>query len=176
MMPDGFKETGIGPIPVDWDVVPLSQTVGHEKVTLDPQAFPNELFDCYSIPAYQVSDVPLVDRGSEIRSQKLVVRPGMVLFGKLNPRVPKVWRVASSSSRRMIASTEFIPLLPVRGRASTEFLYYLAWSDHVLSKSQDLVTGSTLSRPCPWRRRWCSWPRRRRREPISFPTSWRWEA
>jgi type I restriction enzyme S subunit len=146
MMPDGFKETEIGPIPVDWEVGPLGQAAECKKATLNPQSHPDEMFDYYSIPAYQESDKPALERGSEIRSQKLLVEPGMVLFGKLNPRVPKVWRVTLSSPRRKIASTEFIPLLPIEGRTSSEFLCYLAWSDYLLPKSQELVSGSTPSR------------------------------
>jgi type I restriction enzyme S subunit len=142
----GFKETEVGPTPVDWGVVPLSRAAEHKKATINPQSYPDEVFDYYSIPAYQISDKPALERGSEIRSQKLVVELGMVLFGKLNPRVPKVWRVVSTSSRRKIASTEFIPLVPIDGRISSEFLYYLAWSDYVLPKSQELVSGSTPSR------------------------------
>jgi len=145
-VPDSFKETEIGPIPVDWDVVPLSQAAGYKKATINPQSHPGEEFEYYSIPAYQVSDEPALERGSEIRSQKLVVEPGMVLFGKLNPRVPKVWHVVSTSARRKIASTEFIPLVPIDGRTTSEFLYYLAWSDYVLPKSRELVSGSTPSR------------------------------
>jgi type I restriction enzyme S subunit len=145
-LPDNFKETEVGLIPVDWEVVRLGQTAEYKKATINPQSYPDEVFDYYSIPAYQVSDEPALERGSEIRSQKLVVEPGMVLFGKLNPRVPKVWRVVSTSARRKIASTEFIPLTPIEGKTSSEFLYYLAWSDHVLPKSQELVSGSTPSR------------------------------
>jgi hypothetical protein len=87
---NGFKETEIGPIPVDWDVVPLSQAAKHEKATINPQSHPDEVFGYYSIPAYQVSDEPALERSSEIRSQKLVVETDMVLFGKLNPRVPNL--------------------------------------------------------------------------------------
>jgi type I restriction enzyme S subunit len=141
-----FKETEIGPIPVDWEVVSLSQAAEHKKVTLNPQSHPAEMFDYYSIPAYQVSYKPALERGCEIRSQKLVVESGMVLFGKLNPRVPKIWPVTSTSTRRKIASTEFIPLVPIDGRTTSEFLYYLAWSDYVLPKSRELVSGSTPSR------------------------------
>ena len=141
-----FKETEIGLIPAEWDVVPLSQVAEYKKATINPQSHPDEVFDYYSIPAYQVSEDPALERGGEIRSQKLIVEPGMVLFGKLNPRVPKVWHVTSSSARRKIASTEFIPLVPVGEKVSSEFLYYLAWSDYVLPKSQELVSGSTPSR------------------------------
>jgi type I restriction enzyme S subunit len=144
--PNDFKETEIGPIPADWEVVLLGRATKHKKVSINPQSYPDEIFDYYSIPAYQVSDEPVPEHGSEILSQKLVVESGTVLFGKLNPRVPKVWRVISSSLRRKIASTEFIPLVAIEGKTSSEFLYYLAWSDYVLPKSQELVSGSTPSR------------------------------
>jgi type I restriction enzyme S subunit len=151
MMPDNgsldsFKDTEIGPIPVEWDVVPLSQAAEHKKATLDPRSHPAEVFDYYSIPAYRASDQPALQHGSQIRSQKLVVESGTVLFGKLNPRAPKIWLVASTSARRKVASTEFIPLVPIDGKTASEFLYYLAWSDYVLPKSQELASGSTPSR------------------------------
>jgi len=145
-VPEGFKETEIGPIPEEWEVVQLRDAAQYSKVAVDPQSHSDELFDYYSIPAFQVSNDPVLERGGEIRSQKLIVEQGMTLFGKLNPRVPKVWRVTSTSPRRKIASTEFIPLAPIEGRTSSEFLYYLASSGHVLPKSQELVSGSTPSR------------------------------
>lgn len=141
-----FRETDIGSIPVDWELVALGEAAAYRKVSMNPQRHPDEDFDYYSIPAYQVSSNPFVERGSQIRSQKLLVNQGVVLFGKLNPRVPKVWRVTSASGRRRIASTEFIPLSPVDGKICSDFLYYLAWSDYILPRSQELVSGSTPSR------------------------------
>jgi type I restriction enzyme S subunit len=64
----------------------------------------------------------------------------------LNPRVPKVWLVSSDSQIRKLASTEFIPLVPVEKRIDAEYLYFLCWSDYVMFKSQGLVSGSTPSR------------------------------
>ncbi|MEZ0322513.1 MAG: restriction endonuclease subunit S [Thermus sp.] len=141
-----LQETEIGPIPKHWKVVRLGEVAKHKKVTITPQDYPDEVFDYYSIPAYQEARTPTLERGSEIRSQKLVVNPGIVLFGKLNPRVPKIWHVTHASERRKIASTEFIPLTPIDGKITSQFLYYLAWSDYVLSRSQELVSGSTPSR------------------------------
>lgn len=145
-LPEGFKMTELGPLPEDWEVVRLGNAVLHNRTTIDPQSCPGEVFEYFSIPAYQVSDKAVLELGSNIRSHKLLVEPGTVLFGKLNPRVPKVWRVASASSNRKIASTEFIALVPIDGKTDADFLYYLAWSHYVLSKSQEMVSGSTPSR------------------------------
>lgn len=145
-LPEGFKMTELGPLPEDWEVVRLGNAVLHNRTTIDPQSCPGEVFEYFSIPAYQVSDKAVLELGSNIRSHKLLVEPGTALFGKLNPRVPKVWRVASASSNRKIASTEFIALVPIDGKTDADFLYYLAWSHYVLSKSQEMVSGSTPSR------------------------------
>jgi type I restriction enzyme S subunit len=145
-LPDGFKMTELGPLPEEWEVLELRNAVLHKRSTIDTQSYPREVFEYFSIPAYQVSDKAVLELGSNIRSRKLLIEPGTVLFGKLNPRVPKVWRVASESSNRKIASTEFIALVPIDGRTDADFLYYLAWSHYILPKSQEMVSGSTPSR------------------------------
>jgi type I restriction enzyme S subunit len=68
------------------------------------------------------------------------------MFGRLNPRVPKIWRVLSESERRKIASTEFIALIPKTEKTDRDYLYYLLGSNYVLPRSQELVSGSTPSR------------------------------
>ncbi len=143
---EGFNPTALGDLPAEWEVVRLDNVIESGKSSINPLDFPTEKFDYYSIPAYQVSVNPFIEIGNEIRSQKLLVETGTVLFGKLNPNVPKVWRVVSNSERRKIASTEFIPLVPKKGKIDFQFLYFLALSNYVLPKSQELVSGSTPSR------------------------------
>ena len=82
-------------IPEHWEAVPLQSVVTQARRSIDPREYPDEVFDYYSIPAYQDRGAPTLERGQAIGSQKLLVDPGTVLFGKLNPRVPKVWRVAN---------------------------------------------------------------------------------
>jgi type I restriction enzyme, S subunit len=133
--------------PAHWDQAALRDVVAGEKKTLDPRDFPDESFEYYSIPAYQSATAPVLEKGSEIRSQKLLIEPSTVLFGKLNPRVPKVWRVPDTASKqRRIASTEFIPLRPRADVMDCGFLYFLCWSGHVMPRARGLVSGSTPSR------------------------------
>ncbi len=145
-IPEGFKMTELGLLPEAWNAVSLGKIATIDKASIDPQSYPNESFEYYSIPAYQISTSPTVENGRNIHSQKLVVNAGVVLFGKLNPRVPKVWLVESISSRRKLASTEFIPLMPITNLIVSAFLYYLAWSSYVMPRAQELVSGSTPSR------------------------------
>lgn len=132
--------------PQEWVVAALHDVAKMEKQTIAPQSHATELFDYYSIPAYNDGGQPVPESGGAIHSQKLVVDSGMVLFGKLNPRVPKVWLVGGDFGRRKIASTEFIPLSPIEGKITSDFLYYVCWSDWVMARSREIVSGSTPSR------------------------------
>ena len=132
-------------IPVDWDVTTLGEVNTLRSRTLVPGTFPDEVFEYYSIPDYQNGERPGRVAGRTIASAKLQLKPKSVLFGKLNPRVEKIWRVGALNGLRQIGSTEWIPVLP-DARMDPDFLYFLEWSDHVMPKAKTLVSGSTPSR------------------------------
>jgi len=141
-----FKETEIGETSMEWKVVKLNDVVDKKRKNINPLKYPDEVFEYYSIPAYYVNQKPVEEVGKNIRSQKFLVKDGTVLFAKLNPRVPKIWLVKSNTKKRQITSTEFIPLYPKNDFINSLFLTYICWSDYVLPKSQELVSGSTPSR------------------------------
>jgi len=141
-----FKETEIGPIPKEWEVVRLGDINQSIKSSLIPSDFPDEDFEYYSIPAYQDNKKPSIQKGSSILSLKLVLQNDTVLFGKLNPRVEKVWVVSSESPLRKIGSTEWLPIIPNKHKAISSFLYFLEFSNYVMPKAKELVSGSTPSR------------------------------
>ncbi|AHF80963.1 restriction endonuclease subunit S [Thermococcus paralvinellae] len=132
-------------IPEEWEVVELGEVAERIKKSIDPQKLPNELFELYSIPAFHETGKPEIVKGSSIKSTKFVIDVGVVLFGKLNPRIPKIWLVTGESDYKKISSTEFIPLKPVRNLKS-EFLYYALQDKYFIQISQQVVTGSTPSR------------------------------
>ena len=137
LSPDSF--------PSSWRVKPLGQFAANRPPTINPDRYPDEQFEYYSIPAYQDRKSPVLTRGSEIGSAKLLFESRTVLFGKLNPRVEKVWRVGNYTASRKIGSTEWLPLVP-RDDVDEEFLYFLMWSEHVMPKAKKMVSGSTPSR------------------------------
>lgn len=141
-----MRVTPLGFLPSDWDVVKLGDAASYYHNSINPLDFGDEEFEYYSIPAYAESGKPWIEFGSAILSQKLLINSGTVLFGKLNPRVPKIWLVDSDSPRRKIASTEFIPLKERAGISDIHFINFLAWSEYLLPQSQKLVSGSTPSR------------------------------
>ena len=132
-------------LPDDWDIIALGDINIRKAPVLTPKNFADETFEYYSIPDYQRNQTPSLTAGDAIESSKLLLEPKTVLFGKLNPRVEKVWRVAESSEFRQIGSTEWIPIFPDE-RVDSDFLYFLEWSDHVMPIAKTLVSGSTPSR------------------------------
>ena len=132
-------------LPDDWEFSTLGDLNTRKAPTLNPKDFVDETFEYYSIPDFQRDQCPSLINGGAIGSSKLLLKPKTVLFGKLNPRVEKVWRVAESPEFRQIGSTEWITILP-NDRVDADFLYFLEWSDHVMSIAKTLVSGSTPSR------------------------------
>ncbi len=132
-------------LPFDWDFATLGEINTHKAPTVNPKNFPDETFEYYSIPDFQRDERPSLTKGDEIKSSKLLLEPKTVLFGKLNPRVEKVWRVDDESEFRKIGSTEWITILP-GADVDWDFLYFLVWSPHVMPLAKSLVSGSTPSR------------------------------
>ena len=140
-----FKETKIGRIPEEWEVVSIR---GINKARFDfvnPANSPQEIFEYYNIPAYLECGMPAIERGESILSNKLLVTSNTVLFGKLNPRVLKVWLVKPSTTYRQVASTEFLPILP-NEKAVPGFIYYLCQSAFIAENSKQYAVGTTPSR------------------------------
>ncbi|MEK0085797.1 restriction endonuclease subunit S [Benzoatithermus flavus] len=131
--------------PVEWQQVSLRELHAGGVGSLDPRNFPEERFEYYSIPAYQEAAKPLVVSGRDIQSQKLLIPHSCLLFGKLNPRVEKVWNVKSKAPLRRLASTEWMPIVPVE-KLDQDFGYYLLRSEWVMPIAKGLVSGSTPSR------------------------------
>ena len=132
-------------LPGNWKITTLGAINTRKATTLAPKKFADETFEYYSIPDYQRDQRPSFTTGSQVESSKLLLEPKTILFGKLNPRVEKVWRVAATPEFRQIGSTEWLPVLPSED-IDSDFLYFLEWSDYVMPVAKTLVSGSTPSR------------------------------
>jgi len=88
-------------------IVPLGDFVAKKSGSVDPAMFPGEVFDLYSIPAFDAGQ-PDVCAGSEIGSAKQVVQPSDVLLSRIVPHIRRAWVVGESQGRRLIASGEWI--------------------------------------------------------------------
>lgn len=87
--------------------VSLGEIMATKTGSVDPSKFADEVFDLYSIPAFD-SGQPDVVAGSAIGSSKQVVQPNDVLLSKIVPHIRRSWVVGESRGRRLIASGEWI--------------------------------------------------------------------
>ncbi len=132
-------------LPQTWNTCQIGDLGATEFAKVNPLSSPDEQFEYYSIPAYQNGNTAELTRGRDVLSQKTVIPSRCVLFGKLNPRVEKVWNIKSSGPFPCIASTEWLPIVPNEG-IDQDWLYFLMYSQWVMPVAKTLVTGSTPSR------------------------------
>jgi len=144
LFPDRFVDSELGPIPDGWRVGTVAELVSLSRESINPRDFPDEVFDHYSIPAFDAGKMPISEPGCAIKSNKLLVPRDAVLLSKLNPRFPRVWMPAVSWSRRSICSTEFLVALPKSG-SSRDFIFCLFTEAGFLARFSSLVTGTSGS-------------------------------
>lgn len=94
------------------DRVRLSSLAARSTATRNASEFDARLAH-FSLPAFDDGARPHLVDAARVRSAKLLLTRPCVLFAKLNPRIPRIWNVASLPSEMSVASTEFVVLLPV---------------------------------------------------------------
>jgi type I restriction enzyme M protein len=132
-----------------YPLVPVARFMKEGVKTVDPRSSPDEMFELWSIPAFDAGSPELL-RGGEIGSQKKIVSPGDVLLSRIIPHIRRGWVVRENTDgRRQIASTEWIVF------SSSEvvpgFLRQLLTSDvfHVSFMQTITGVGGSLSRANP---------------------------
>jgi type I restriction enzyme S subunit len=118
-------DSPLGPIPDGWTVGVLGDLAALDRVNVQPRDSPGELFDHYSIPAFDDGARPVVEPGGAIKSGKYLLSTPAVLVSKLNPRIDRVWFAEPGTEQRSVTSTEFLILRP-NERSHLEHLYLLA--------------------------------------------------
>ena len=132
-----------------YPLVSLERFMKKGAKTVDPRNFPEEMFDLWSIPAFDAGTSELL-RGREIGSQKKVVFPDDVLLSRIIPHIRRGLVIQeNSSARRQIASTEWIVFSS--HEVVSEFLRQLLISDffHVSFMQTITGVGGSLSRANP---------------------------
>ena len=138
-----FVDSELGMIPEGWNVSPLGKIAEYRKKSINPQRFPNTSFHHFSLPAFDNSKEPEIQKGLEIMSNKFVVEEKMVLFSKLNPRIKRLW-VLDNVPDNAICSTEFIAYKAINQEMFSYVWCYLngdSFYDSILS----MVNGATGS-------------------------------
>lgn len=141
LFPDGLDAEGK---PEGWEVFRLGQLAEHHTRSISPSASPEELFEHFSLPAFDKGQSPSLDRGDAIKSNKTQVPPKAILLSKLNPEIPRVWLPEAANGRRQIASTEFLAYTGKNG-AQRGLLFCLFCDEYFRGLLQSMVTGTSKS-------------------------------
>jgi type I restriction enzyme S subunit len=144
LFPDRFEDSGLGEIPAGWKVGKVGEFANLSRNGINPGDFPDEIFEHFSIPAFDEGQTPKRELGSTIKSNKFLVPPAAVLLSKLNPRIPRLWLPVVRNNPRAICSTEFLVVSP-RAEASREFIYGFLSSEMFADIFETLVTGTSGS-------------------------------
>lgn len=100
------------------------------------------LVDLYSLPAYDAGANPERVHPSEIKSAKLRITGPVILYSKLNPRIPRIWYVENPGPD-CYASTEFIPISTSSPEVDLHYLYF--WLSSQTSDIAASARGTTGS-------------------------------
>ncbi len=92
--------------------VPLSSLARRSTTFLGPAQF-DDVVAHYSLPAFDDGATPRLVHAESVKSGKFHLSQPCVLFAKLNPRIPRIWNVASLPPEMAVASAEFVVLSPV---------------------------------------------------------------
>jgi type I restriction enzyme S subunit len=106
--------------------------------SIDPSKFSDEIFDLYSIPAFD-KGVPEAVAGRAIGSAKQVVEPSDVLLSKIVPHIRRSWIVGKKNGRRIIASGEWIVFR--NERAHPDYLRQVLVGDPFHAQFMNTVAG-----------------------------------
>ena len=129
---------------VNTPTAPLGEVLSILTQTLNPQGCAGEIWEHYSIPAFDESHWPVFEPAENIKSKKYIIDSNCILISKLNPSMKRMW-VPPCVSDKAVCSTEFIvykPLNPKRKSFYCSAIDSDAFTDYLLAH----VTGSTGSR------------------------------
>lgn len=121
------------------EMIPLASFMAVKNGTVNPRNYPDEIFDLYSIPAFDAGKSEL-KIGREIGSPKQVVQPGDVLLSKIVPHIRRCWIVGKNQGKRIVASGEWIVFRPA-GEIDEKYLRHILIGDAFHAQFMNTVAG-----------------------------------
>ena len=129
----------------EWNQRRLGDLFRLHREAVNPSSRPREVFEHYSIPAFDETGGPVKEAGRSIESNKTLLAKPTILVSKLNPRKPRVILVDDKSILRRCASTEWMPYVAISGDIDLSFYKWLLGSQNFQSRLERVATGSTNS-------------------------------
>lgn len=127
----------------EWTEKRMGELCPMKKITVNPDRQADTLFRVYSLPAFDDKKTPEESLGKEIMSNKFAVKPGMILFNKLNVRFRRIWYIGGRVEDNSVCSTEFLPLLP--RKYDQGFMYYYLLTQGFTDTMDSSHTGTSGS-------------------------------
>ena len=124
--------------------VDLSNVLDISTKTVKPQDYMEEIWEHYSIPAFDEARWPTFEPANKIKSNKYVIDGNCILISKLNPSIKRLW-IPPCITSRSVCSTEFIVYKPKKPEYKS-FYNAAIDSDSFSNYLLQHVTGSTGSR------------------------------
>lgn len=95
--------------------IELGKVLSISTESIKPQEHAGEIWEHYSIPAYDENRQPLFELSDGIKSNKYAIDANCILISKLNPATKRIW-MPSCTSEHSVCSTEFIVYKPKNPR------------------------------------------------------------
>lgn len=124
--------------------VPLGTQARLLKQSISQSSFANEVVAHYSLPAFDVNELPETVAGSTILSSKLKLSEPGVLVSRLNPRTNRTWYFEGAGVHLAVASTEFAYLVPTDD-SSIASLWLALCDEGFRTEIANRVTGTSGS-------------------------------
>lgn len=135
-LPEGFKMTELGPLPVGWEVVRLEGVMELCGETVQPNASVHIHY--VGLEHIEPGEVKIRRYGdpSEVKSAKSRFMPGDILYGKLRPYLDKV----ALADREGICSTDIL-VIKTKGSNLPIFFAYSMHTSAFLNYAISTMTG-----------------------------------
>jgi type I restriction enzyme S subunit len=95
----------------NWSRVRLGEILASGLSSVNPADTPDQLFELWSVPSYATKE-PEILLGNKIGSLKRELPDRSILLAKINPHLNRVWKVARRTRHTLIASPEWITIVP----------------------------------------------------------------
>ena len=142
MIETRFKDTEVGLIPEDWEVVQLSDKGTLLRNGINPQQYPKNVFIEYSMPSFDEGRVPEVKEGLAMQSGRTLIEAPVLLYNKLNVRQRRIWYIDKCPANS-VCSMEFLPY--VSDKINLQCLKFFVDTNRVTSDFIGMSRGTSNS-------------------------------
>lgn len=144
-LPTEFEGTVLGEVPKGWSLALIRDVVELRRDSVQPFGHPDQVYQHFSLPAFDREQEPDLEKGASIKSVKFAIPESCLLFSKLNPRIPRIWIPSEAVLEHpQIASTEFLVCVP-RAGWSKAFAYFLVKQANFIEQLSKQATGTSNS-------------------------------